>query len=322
MIVTGAAERAEQARIDYPDAVVVPDADTLFVQADELDLVVVATPNSTHVPLALRAIEAGVPVVVDKPFAPTVAEAERVVAAAMDGGVGLTVFQNRRWDSDFLTVRKVIDSGRLGNIVRFESRYDRWRPATAGGWRELGDPSEAGGLLYDLGAHIVDQALELFGPADEVYAEVDVRRPGAVVDDDVFVALHHEGGVRSHLYTSVLAATLNPRFRVLGDRAAFTKFGLDVQEPQVAAGLRPGDPQWGVEPPADAGYVGVGDDIEQVPTEVGRYQDFYAGVRDALLEGTLFPVNPNDAVAALRVIEAAQTSAREHRVVAVNVENR
>lgn len=304
---------AAQAAVDYPEATVVPDADALFEQ--DLDLVVVSTPNRTHVPLALRAIEAGLPVVVDKPFAPTAAEAQQVVDAAAAKGVGLTVFQNRRLDSDFLTVRKVLDSGRLGDVFRFESRYDRWVPKPKDNWREFGDPAEAGGLLYDLGAHIVDQALQLFGPVETVYAEVDRRRAGVQVDDDVFVALHHANGIRSHLWATTLAGTLNPRFRLLGDQATFTKFGLDVQEPQIKAGLRPGDEGWGVEPASDAGRLGVGGEVETVPTEVGRYQDFYAQVRDALRGEGEFPVDPASAVAALRVIEAARQSSVDGRIV-------
>ncbi|MBE8521181.1 Gfo/Idh/MocA family oxidoreductase [Amycolatopsis sp. H6(2020)] len=306
---------AAQARIDHPGAEVVPDADALFERAGDLDLVVVSTPNRTHVPLALRAIEAGLPVVVDKPFAPTPAEAQRVVDAAKAAGVGLTVFQNRRLDSDFLTVRKVLGSGRLGEVFRFESRYDRWVPKPKDNWREFGDPAEAGGLLYDLGAHIVDQALQLFGPVTQVYAEVDRRRAGVQVDDDVFVALHHANGVRSHLWATALAATLNPRFRVLGDRATFTKYGLDVQEPQIKAGLRPGDAGWGTEPAGDAGKLGLGPEIETVPTEAGRYEQFYAQVRDALRGEGEFPVDPASSVEALRVIEAAHRSGVEGTVV-------
>lgn len=320
-IVTANPERAGQARAEYPGTEIVPDADALFAQAGDLDLVVVSTPNRTHVPLALRAVELGLPVVVDKPFAPTAAEAEQVVAAAKAKGVGLTVFQNRRWDSDFLTVRKVIESGRLGDVFRFESRYDRWVPKIKDNWREFGDPAEAGGLLYDLGAHIVDQALQLFGPVTQVYAEVDRRRAGVQVDDDVFVALHHANGVRSHLWASALAATRNPRFRVLGDRATFTKYGLDVQEPQIKDGLRPGDEGWGVEPEADAGALGVDDGTDHteiVPTEVGRYEDFYAQVRDALRGEAAFPVDPAGSVAALRVIEAAHRSGAEGRVITLD----
>jgi predicted dehydrogenase len=314
-VVTGDSERAEQARVDYPEAAVVADADALFAKADELDLVVVSTPNRTHVPLALRAIECGLPVVVDKPFAPTAAEAEQVVRAAKETGVGLTVFQNRRFDSDFLTVRKILDSGRLGDVFRFESRYDRWVPKLRGNWREFGDPAEAGGLLYDLGAHIVDQALQLFGPVDEVYAEVDCRRAGVAVDDDTFVALHHVNGVRSHLWASALAATRNPRFRVLGDKATFTKYGLDVQEPQIKRGVRPGDEGWGVEPESDAGVLGVNDEVETVPTETGRYEQFYAEVRDSLLGTGEFPLDAQSSVEALRVIEAAHRAGGERRVV-------
>ncbi|MFD8491946.1 Gfo/Idh/MocA family oxidoreductase [Amycolatopsis sp. NPDC059657] len=312
-IVTGNPERAAQAQSDYPAAAVVPDADALF--ALDLDFVVVTTPNRTHAELALKAIERGVPVVVDKPFARTAAEASSVLEAATKAGVGLTVFQNRRLDSDFLTVRKVIDSGKLGEIVRFESRYDRWVPTPRDNWRQLGDPAEAGGLFYDLGAHIVDQALQLFGPVTQVYAEIDIRRDGGAVDDDAFVALHHASGVRSHLWATAWAGTLNPRFRLMGKQATFTKFGLDVQEPQIKDGLRPGDDGWGVEPESDAGVLGVGAEVERVPTETGRYEDFYAQVRDALTGTGEFPVDPASALEALRVIEVAQLSAREGRVV-------
>jgi predicted dehydrogenase len=225
------------------------------------------------------------------------------------------VFQNRRFDSDFLTVKKLLDVGRLGDIVRFESRYDRWVPQPRDNWRELGDPAEAGGVLYDLGAHIIDQALQLFGPVDEVYAEVDHRRPGVVVDDDVFVSLQHVGGVRSQLWASTLAATRNPRFRLMGTQATFTKYGLDVQEPQIKDGLRPGDEGWGVEPESDAGTLGVNDDVETIPTETGRYEQYYAEVRDALLGKGEFPVDPESSVETLRVIEAAHLSGAERRVV-------
>jgi predicted dehydrogenase len=317
MIVTGNPERVTLARAAYPGTEIVPDADALFARIDDLDLVVVTTPNRTHAPLALRAIESGTPVVVDKPFAPTVAEAQQVLDAAAAAGVGLTVFQNGRWDSGFRTVRNLIAAGRLGTVFRFESRYDRWRPQPKDNWREFGDPGEAGGLLYDLGAHIIDQALQLFGPVAEVYAELDRRRPGVQVDDDTFVALHHVNGVRSHLWTSVLAATRNPRWRVLGDRGTFTKYGLDVQEQQAISGMKPGEPGWGVEPDADRGTFGDGERTELVPTEVGDYPTFYAQVRDALRGEAPFPVDPAGSVDALRVIEAAMTSATEQRVVRI-----
>jgi predicted dehydrogenase len=317
VIVSGNPDRAAHARAAYPGTAIVPDAEALFARIDELDLVVVSTPNRTHAPLALRAIQARTAVVVDKPFAPTVADAQQVVDAAAAAGVGLAVFQNGRWDSGFLTVRKLIASGRLGTVFRFESRYDRWRPKPKDNWREFGDPAEAGGLLYDLGAHIIDQALQLFGPVAQVYAEVDRRRPGVEVDDDTFVALHHVNGVRSHLWTSVLAATRNPRWRVLGDHGTFTKYGLDVQEQQSINGMQPGEPGWGVEPDADRGTFGDGARTELIPTEVGDYPHFYAQVRDALRGEAPLPVDPKGAVEALRVIEAAHRAATEHTVVTI-----
>ncbi len=302
-VVTANPQRQAQARAAHPDAKVVT-ADELFEM--DLDLVVVATPNRTHVEYARRAIDKGVAVVVDKPFAPTSAQAQELVDAAKAKGVPLTVFQNRRWDSDFLTVREVV--GRLGGIRRFESRYERWVPEIWDNWRELGAPQEAGGLLYDLGAHLVDQALQLFGPVRHVYAELDLRRPGVQVDDDVFVALTHENGVRSHLWANAHAADHGPRFRVLGSEGAFVVHGLDEQEDALGSGRRPTDPGWGHE--TRTGRLGVLRETTEVPVERGAYQQFYAE-----LQAGRIPVDPADAVHSLRVIEAAFTSAHENRVV-------
>ncbi|NGY59888.1 Gfo/Idh/MocA family oxidoreductase [Lentzea sp. NEAU-D13] len=302
-IVTANPERQAQARAAHPDAKIVT-ADELFEL--DLDLIVVGTPNRTHVEYARKAIDKGVAVVVDKPFAPSSAEGEELVAAAQAKGVPLTVFQNRRWDSDFLTVRKII--GRLGEVRRFESRYERWVPEIWDNWREFGAPEEAGGLLYDLGAHLVDQALQLFGPVSSVYAELDQRRPGAQVDDDVFVALTHKNGVRSHLWAGAHTAQHGPRFRVLGSEGAFVISGLDEQEDALDAGRRPTDANWGYE--TRSGQLGVLDQTIEVPVELGAYETFYTE-----LQAGRIPVDPTSAVQALRVIEAAFTSARENRVV-------
>ncbi|MET9628640.1 Gfo/Idh/MocA family oxidoreductase [Lentzea sp. NPDC006480] len=302
-IVTANPERQAQASAAHPDAKIVT-ADELFEM--DLDLIVVGTPNRTHVEYAKRAIDKGVAVVVDKPFAPTSAEAKDLVASAQAKGVPLTVFQNRRWDSDFLTVRKII--GQLGDITRLESRYERWVPEIWDNWREFGDKAEAGGLLYDLGAHLVDQALQLFGPVKTVYAELDLRRPGVQVDDDVFVALTHENGVRSHLWANAHAANHGPRFRVLGSEGAFVISGMDEQEDALDAGRRPTDPDWGVE--TRTGQLGLLDETTEIPVEPGAYQNFYAE-----LQAGRIPVDPSSSVYALEVIEAAFTSARENRVV-------
>ena len=241
-IVTGDPERRARASSDHPDAQLLAGVDTLWQRAADHDLVVVATPNRSHVPLGLAALEAGLPVVIDKPMAPTAEEGRRLVAEATERDLLLAVFQNRRWDGDFLTVRRLLSEDALGPIVRFESRFERWRPRVSPeAWRERGDPEEAGGLLFDLGSHLIDQAVVLFGPPRTVYAEVDRRRPSAEVDDDVFVALEHEAGVRSHLWMSVLAAIPGPRMRVLGMRAAYEKFGLDVQERALSEGAHPED---------------------------------------------------------------------------------
>ncbi|MFI5486072.1 Gfo/Idh/MocA family oxidoreductase [Micromonospora echinaurantiaca] len=316
-VLTRDPQRREQVRHEHPDARTVDDADQLWRAPDELDLVVVATPNRLHVPLARAAVAAGLPVVVDKPLAATAAQARDLVDEAARRGVPLTVFQNRRWDGDFLTARRLVEEGALGRVVRFESRFERWRPAIKPGWRESGTPDEAGGTLYDLGAHLVDQAVQLFGPVRAVYAEVDRRRPGAQVDDDAFVALTHANGVRSHLWMTTLAAQLGPRLRILGDRAAYTSHGLDVQEAALRAGERPGTPGWGEVTPERYGQLGVDGDLRPVPTEPGRYQSFYQQVAAALRDGAPLPVDPYDAVDTVALIELAHRSAADGRVLTV-----
>ncbi|MFJ3706832.1 Gfo/Idh/MocA family oxidoreductase [Streptomyces sp. NPDC090053] len=320
-VVTSNEERREQARAEFPDVRFVDAPEDLWARADELDLIVIASPNKTHVPIATAALEAGLPVVVDKPIAGTAAEARELGALADARGLLLSVFQNRRWDNDFLTLRKLIDDGELGTVQRFESRYERWRPQLKGGWRESGDPSEIGGLLYDLGSHVVDQALALFGPAVRVYAEADVRRPGARADDDTFVALTHANGVRSHLHVSATTAQLGPRFRVLGSSAGYVKYGLDPQEAALREGKRPGTAaRWGEEPESQWGRLGSGESPltgggVPVPTLPGDYPAYYAAVAAALRDGGRPPVTAGEAAAALDVLEAARVSAREGIVV-------
>jgi predicted dehydrogenase len=303
-VVTRDEARRAAVRERYPGAQVLDDAEEVW--GGGFDLVVVAAPNRVHVPLARAAIEAGIPVVVDKPLATSAAEARELVALAAEQGVLLTVFQNRRWDGDFLTLRRLLDDDALGLVHSFESRFERWRPEVGPGWRERGEPEEGGGVLLDLGSHLVDQALQLFGPARDVYGERDVRRAGAKVEDDAFVAVTHESGVRSHLWMSAVAAQLGPRFRVLGDRAAYVKHGLDVQEDALRAGRGPDEPGWGREPEDRWGLLGTEGGTERVPTEPGDYRRFYEGVVAALRDGTPPPVDPADAVAALEVIDAAR----------------
>ncbi|KUJ66247.1 oxidoreductase [Streptomyces albus subsp. albus] len=321
-VVTGSPERRRQALAEHPQVRCAASPEELWQRAGELDLIVIASPNRTHVPLAAAALRAGLPVVVDKPLAATAAEAEQLASLAAERGLLLSPFQNRRWDNDFRTLRQLLDQGALGEVRRFESRFERWRPRPKGGWRESGDPAEIGGLLYDLGSHLVDQALTLFGPAASVYAELDVRRPGAEADDDVFIAITHAGGVRSHLWMSATTAQLGPRFRVLGSRAGYVKYGLDPQEAALREGLRPGavGTPWGQEPESAWGRLGAGESPltgggAAVPSVPGDYPAYYAAIASALWHGGEPPVTAAEAAAALRVLEAARRSAAEGRTV-------
>lgn len=307
-IVTASPERAARARREHPGAAVLDRAEPLFADPGDHDLLVVASPNRTHVPLAAAGLEAGLHVVVDKPLAPSVAEGRRLAALAHERGRLLTVFHNRRWDGDLLTLRRLLAEGALGRVHRFESRFERWRPEVAAdAWRERAAPEEAGGVLFDLGSHLIDQAIVLFGEVADVYAEIDRRRPGASVDDDVFVALTHASGVRSHLWMSQAAPRPGPRLRVLGSAAAYEKWGLDVQEDALRAGARPDTtPDWGREPPERWGVLGAGDRVAPVETEPGDYRRFYEGVVAALRDGAPPPVPVEDAIAVLEVIERAR----------------
>ncbi|MFI1829982.1 Gfo/Idh/MocA family oxidoreductase [Streptomyces sp. NPDC020412] len=323
-VVTSDPTRQDQARAEHPGVRIATAPDELWRRTDELDLVVIASPNRTHVPLATAALRASLAVVVDKPVAGTAAEARDLAALAAERGLLFSVFHNRRWDNDFRTVARLVESGDLGVVQRFESRFERWRPRPKGGWRESGDPQEIGGLLYDLGSHVVDQALVLFGPVVRVYAESDVRRAGAEADDDTFFALTHANGVRSHLWVSSTAAELGPRFRVLGSRAGFVKYGLDPQEAELRAGRRPvpGEP-WGEEDEALWGRIGAGESPttgggRPVPTLPGDYPAYYDLVARALRTGTPPPVTGEQAAATLAILEAARRSAREGTTVEVS----
>lgn len=318
-VVTRDPERRAQLAARHPGVVAV---DALSDAVADVDLVVVASPNRFHVELAQTALDAGKHVVVDKPLAVTSAEARALVEQAGTAGVVLTAFHNRRWDDDFLTLRRVLGEGQLGRALRLESRFDRWRPQIKeGAWREDGDPADGGGLLLDLGSHLVDQAVQLLGPVRTVYAELDVRRPGAVVEDDVFVALAHEGGARSHLWAGVHAADAPPRLRASGDEAAFVSFGLDPQEAALRGGASPGDPGFGLREPGLEAMLhdGSGGMGQRLTMEPGRWAAFYEGVVAAIRSGGTVapPVTANEAVGVLEVLEAARESSVRGTVIAL-----
>ncbi|MBC7442505.1 MAG: Gfo/Idh/MocA family oxidoreductase [Ramlibacter sp.] len=303
LIVTRDPARLELAAERYPQARLVPAVDDLVAAADDLDLVVIGSPSGTHVELAHAALDAGLAVVVDKPFAVTTRQGRGLIEKAARLGLLLTVFQNRRWDGDFLTLRGLVAAGALGEVRRFESRFEWWKPEQAKSWKATATIAEGGGILFDLGAHLIDQALQLFGPVDDVYAETMTRRPGGTADDDTFVSLHHGSGVRSHLWMNGLAAQVGPRFHVLGADAGFTKWGLDGQEAALKAGARPTDADFGLEPESTWGVLGRDGALTRVPTERGAYGTFYAALADALLRGGPAPVDPEDALRVISIIE-------------------
>lgn len=303
-IVTSDAERAARAAREHPGARVEESPSAVLDHPEEHDLVVIATRNDSHVALAKAAIDAGISVVVDKPLAPTASGARELVAHAGEREVGLTVFHNRRWDSDQLTLRRLIAEGRLGEVQRYESRFERWRPQlNETAWRDTTPPEGGGGVLLDIGTHLVDQALALFGPVTEARGDVDHRR-GGPADDDAFVVLEHESGVLSHLWASSVTANPGPRLRVLGSEAAFVVDSLDGQEEALAEGRRP-EPggEWGAEPKERWARLVRGDESEPVRPENGDWPAFYHEVVQALRGGEPMPVDPAEAVEVLEILE-------------------
>lgn len=305
LIATSSPERAAEATAQHPGAEIVPSPADLLERAGDLDLVILASPAHVHLEQGLAAFAAGAAVVVDKPFAPSVADAEQLIAASESAGRVLAVFQNRRWDGDFRTVKKLVDTGALGRVHRFESTFERWGGPTKQRWQDTTTIAQGAGITFDLGSHLVDQALQLFGRAKLVFAELKVVRDGGVSDDDAVLILEHESGVHSHLQVSRVAGQTGPRFRVLGSESAYSVNGLDNQEPFLKEQRWPGSDGYGVTPESEWGLLGVAEDLTAVPTEPGDYPAFYAAVAESIRTGAPFPVAPSEALAVVRIIEEA-----------------
>lgn len=310
-IVTRDPERAAAATAQYPGAAVVDSVEDVFAR-DDVDLLVVTSPNETHLPLARRAVAAGIAVVVDKPIGTTAREALEVVEEAEAAGVPLTVFHNRRWDGDFMSVRDAIAAGAVGEVHQFESAFEWFSPTLTQRWKDVATPAQGGGILFDLGPHLIDQALQLFGDVDHMHAELDARRPGAAADDDAFVTLTHTTGVRSRLWMSAIAPANRPRFRVVGSEGVLTTHGLDPQEPQSIAGMRPLDEGFGRHPDARRMHRAGPDGETHLDLAAGNHLAFYRALADALLNGAEVPVNPRDAVRSLELIEQLHDSTHHH----------
>ena len=317
-VVTGNPERAAEARARYPGVRVEPAVDSLLGRLDGVDLVVVTTPNASHAAIAAAVLARGLPVVVDKPVTPASGQTRELRALARSAGTAVVPFQNRRFDGDFRTVADLVSGGALGALSTFESRYERWQPGVSPrAWKNDPGPGAGTGLLSDLGTHLIDQAVALFGRPHSVYADLAVRRPASRVDDDVFVALGYPGGPRVHLWMSAVAPDLGPRFRLLGDAAAYVKWGMDVQEALLVAGHSPREPGWGEEPESSWGELVAGAERRRVPTRPGAYGLFYAGMASYLLDGAPPPVDIDDAVLTAEIVEAAQASSRDGSVAAL-----
>jgi predicted dehydrogenase len=304
-VVTRSPERRGELERDHPGT---PAFESLAdLAAAGAQAVAISTPAPTHIPLALEAIALGLAVVSDKPFALDAAQARTAVEAAEAAGVVLSVYQNRRWDSDLLTVRRLLERGELGEVTLFESSFERYAP-------DVPVPAAGGGILRDFGSHLVDQALLLFGSVASVYGEVS---GGGELDERFFAVLEHRDGMTTHLSGDWAQGAPGPRFRVRGSAGSYVIGGMDGQEEALIAGRSPateGD-AWGTEPPERWGRLQRGETSEPVPSERGRWDTYYPSFAAAVRGEAPVPVDPHDAVASLSVIDAIRASAAQRRAV-------
>ena len=302
VIQTANSERAQHAVTDFPSTEVVTSIEELV--AKDLDLVVVASANLVHAEHALAAINAGIPVVVDKPMGRTFAETQMIVSAANKAGVGLSTFFNRRWDSDALTIKKVLQSGVLGTIHRIDSRFERFRPElNATSWRENMSAADGGGQLLDLQPHLISTAIDWFGTAKLVTATVRSLRGGA--DDDSVLVLRHQSGVVSYLSASAVVGAPGPRIRILGTQGALVINQLDPQEALLRAGKFPEGGTWNL-PTTSRAFIHRGDQVEEIDSVPGNYGHFYKEVEAAITTGSAWPIPNEDALLVAQIIDQAR----------------
>jgi predicted dehydrogenase len=301
----------EKVRRDWPSVTVVSNIDDIC-KNPAIGLVVIATPNTSHFELTQKSLAAGKHVVVDKPFTLTVADAEKLLAQAASGRRVLSVFQDRRWDGDFITLRHLLQEGSLGDVTRFESHYDRYRPEVRKRWRET--PGPGSGIWFDLGPHLIDQALQLFGAPDALFADLASQRKGSSTVDYFHVLMRH-GARRVILHGESFVSADLPRFIVHGTLGSYVKFGMDSQEDALKRGERPGSPRWGVDPRPGTLYTWKDGQLEtrQVPAIAGNYAGYYEAVRDAITKGAPNPTTPQDILGVMTVLETGVRSSEERR---------
>ncbi len=314
--------RGTRAREKYPDVRVARTLEELLADK-EIQLCVIATPNDSHFELTRTCLLAGRDVVVDKPFAPTLAESDELVRLAEERGRLITVYQDRRWDGDFATLKKIVQSGTLGNLLEYECRFDRFRPEPKpNAWRERADQPGAG-VLFDLGPHVIDQALVLFGEPRSITASAFCERTTSQVDDSFDVCLEYANsgaGLRALVRARIIAFAPGPHFLLHGTKGSFVKYGVDPQEERLRAGDFPQGTDWGTdwgeEPESMWGTLSrVGEPSVKVKTERGDYRGFYANVRDAIEKTAPLEVTPQQSLRTMRAIMLAHKSSRERRTV-------
>jgi predicted dehydrogenase len=301
----------------YPDVRIVRGMDELLA-IREIRMVVIATPNAAHFALAKQCLAAGRDVVVDKPFTTTLEEAQALVKFAREAGRLITVYQNRRYDGDFQTIRRLVADGTLGRMVLFETNYDRFRPQLKpGAWRET---TRAGsGILFDIAPHLIDHALVLFGLPEAITADVRIEREGALADDSFDIMFHYPQGMRAVLRSSILAAAQRPRFVLHGTQGSFVKQTFDPQENNLRYGKIPPNGPWGAEPEENWGVLTVLDGGKlmqrRIPSANCDFRDYYANLRDALLGKAEIAVTPEWCLNVMRLLEMARESSQRGRTV-------
>ena len=301
----------------YPDVRIVRSLEELLA-VQEIRLVAIATPNDTHYTLARQCLAAGRDVVVDKPFTTTLEEAASLVQFAKESGRLLTVYHNRRYEGDFQAILKLVASGTLGRIVRFETNYDRYRPnLKPNAWREKSGPGS--GILFDIAPHLIDHALLLFGLPVAITADIHIERDAAIADDAFDIVLHYPAGMRAVLRCSMLAAAARPRFVLHGTQGAYVKQTVDPQEINLRRGYIPSDTAWGAEPEEDWGLLTLSENgtltQRRVPSAACDYRDYYVNVRDAILGNAPLAVTPEWALDVMRLLELARESSNARRTI-------
>jgi predicted dehydrogenase len=301
--------KPDAVQADIPGAIVC--SATEVTTHPDVDLVVIASPNESHFPLAAAALRAGKDVVVDKPFTVTLAEARSLAEIAEQHQRLLSVFHNRRWDSEVLATKAILQSGVLGEVSHYECHMDRFRPNVRQRWRE--NPGPGAGLWFDLGPHLIDQALHLFGLPHSINASFGTLREGGQTDDWAHVQLNYDR-LRVILHSSLLVSGGGPRSVLHGTRGSWAKFAADVQEPQLMAGMLPDAPGFGVDPAPGILYDGATGERTEIPSPVGNQSLYYAGIRDAILGGQPAPIPAKDAVAVMAILETSFESGARGRV--------